>query len=57
MLFFGGVLKLEYSILTGSLTLAIMILPIISRNAQVALQAVPKSYREAALGMAQRNGI
>ena len=28
-----------------------MILPIISRNAQVALQAVPKSYREAALGM------
>lgn len=51
MLFFGGVLKLEYSILTGSLTLAIMILPIISRNAQVALQAVPKSYREAALGM------
>ena len=51
MLFFGGVLKLDYSILTGALTLSIMILPIISRNAQIALQAVPKSYREAALGM------
>lgn len=51
MLFFGNVLGLKYSILTGAFTLAIMILPIISRNAQVALQAVPKSYREAALGM------
>ena len=51
MLFFGGVLKLHYSILTGALTLAIMILPIISRNTQVALQSVPKSYREAALGI------
>lgn len=51
MLFFGDVLKLDYSILTGALTLTIMILPIISRNAQVALQAVPHSYREAALGI------
>ena len=51
MLFFGGFLKLSYSILTGALTLAIMILPIISRNTQIALQAVPKSYREAALGI------
>lgn len=51
MLFFGEFLHFGYSILTGSLTLAIMILPIISRNTQVALQAVPKSYREAALGI------
>ena len=51
MLFFGGFLKLGYSILTGALTLAIMILPIIARNTQIALQAVPKSYREAALGI------
>lgn len=51
MLFFGTLLKLGFSILTGALTLAIMILPIISRNTQVALQAVPKSYREAALGI------
>lgn len=51
MLFFGGVLNLSYSILTGAFTLAIMILPIVSRNTQIALQAVPKSYREAALGI------
>ena len=51
MLFFGGVLNLSYSILTGAFTLAIMILPIVSRNTQIALQAGPKSYREAALGI------
>lgn len=51
MLFFGNLLKFHYSILTGALTLSIMVLPIISRNTQVALQAVPKSYREAALGI------
>lgn len=51
MLFFGELLGLRYSILTGALTLAIMILPIIARNTQVALEAVPKSYREAALGI------
>ena len=51
MLFFGNLLKFKFSILTGSFTLAIMILPIISRNTQVALEGVPKSYREAALGI------
>ena len=51
MLFFGTVCGFGYSILTGSLTLAIMILPIISRNTQTALETVPKSYREAALGI------
>lgn len=51
MLFFGNLLGLSYSILTGALTLSIMVLPIIARNTQVALQAVPKSYREAALGI------
>lgn len=51
MLFFGELLGLGYSILTGALTLAVMILPIIARNTQVALESVPKSYREAALGI------
>lgn len=51
MLFFGTLLRLKFSILTGSFTLAIMILPIITRNTQVALEGVPKSYREAALGI------
>ncbi|MGJ1021800.1 phosphate ABC transporter permease PstA [Thomasclavelia ramosa] len=51
MLFFGNLLGFKFSILTGSFTLAIMILPIITRNTQVALEGVPKSYREAALGI------
>lgn len=51
MLFFGNFCHFSFSILTGSLTLAIMILPIISRNTQTALETVPKSYREAALGI------
>ncbi|HHU72925.1 MAG TPA: phosphate ABC transporter permease PstA [Clostridiales bacterium] len=48
---FGQVLKLGYSILTGSLTLAIMVLPLITRNTQEALKAVPESYRSGALGI------
>lgn len=50
-LFFGIFMGLSYSILTGALTLAIMVLPLISRNTQVALDNVPNSYREAALGI------
>ena len=48
---FGQVLQLGYSILTGSLTLAIMVLPLITRNTQEALKAVPESYRSGALGI------
>lgn len=51
MLFFGNLLNFKFSILTGAFTLAIMILPIITRNTQIALENVPKSYREAALGI------
>ena len=51
MTFFGGTLGLGYSLLNGSLTLAIMILPLIVKNTQDALRAVPAGYREAALGM------
>lgn len=51
MIFFGEKLGLSYSILNGSLTLSLMILPIITRNAQLALNNVPKSYREAARGI------
>lgn len=51
MLFFGNMLGLKFSILTGAFTLTIMILPIITRNTQVALEGVPKNYREAALGI------
>ena len=49
--FFGLTLKLGYSILTGSLTLSLMVLPLITRNTQEALKTVPASYRSGALGI------
>ena len=49
--FFGVSLGLGYSILTGALTLTIMILPLITRSAQEALKTVPQSYRSGALGI------
>lgn len=51
MVFFGGTLNLGYSILTGALTLTLMILPLITRNTQEALKTVPESYRSGALGI------
>lgn len=51
MVFFGNTLGLGYSILTGSLTLTLMILPLITRNTQEALKTVPDSYRNGAVGM------
>lgn len=51
MVFFGMTLHLGYSILTGSLTLVLMVLPLITRNTQEALKTVPDSYRSGALGM------
>lgn len=50
-LFFVTTLSFSYSLLSGSLTLAIMILPFIIRTTQEALIDVPNSYREAALAM------
>jgi phosphate transport system permease protein len=51
MVFFGTVFGLGYSILTGALTLTLMVLPLITRNTQEALKAVPDSYRSGALGI------
>lgn len=51
MTFFGRTLGLGYSLLNGSLTLSLMILPLIVKNTREALYAVPDSYREGALGM------
>ncbi|MDO4463155.1 MAG: phosphate ABC transporter permease PstA [Bacillota bacterium] len=51
MVFFGNALRLGYSILTGSLALTLMVLPLITRNTQEALKTVPDSYRSGALGM------
>lgn len=51
MMFFGQTLGLGYSILTGSLTLILMVLPLITRNTQEALKTVPDSYRQGAIGL------
>ncbi|MCR5482237.1 MAG: phosphate ABC transporter permease PstA [Clostridia bacterium] len=51
MMFFGEKLGLGYSLLTGSLTMIIMVLPLITRNTQEALKTVPKAYRDGAIGL------
>lgn len=51
MVFFGEKLGLGYSLLTGSLTLIIMVLPLITRNTQEALKTVPNTYRNGAIGL------
>ena len=50
-MFFGETLGLGYSLLTGSLTLMLMVLPLITRNTQEALKTVPDSYRHGAVGL------
>lgn len=50
-LFFVLRLHWNYSILSGSFTLAIMILPLIMRTTEEALKAVPDSYREGSFGL------
>ena len=49
MVFFGQFFG--YCILTGALTLTLMVLPIITSSTQVALKGVPTSYRQGAIGM------
>ncbi|MDR0813477.1 MAG: phosphate ABC transporter permease PstA [Oscillospiraceae bacterium] len=49
--FFCVLLNLHVSLLAGVLTLTIMVLPIMMRTTQEALRAVPKSYRDGALGL------
>lgn len=55
MVFFGqGIIKelgLGYSILTGALTMVLMVLPLVIRNTQEALKTVPDSYRQGAVGL------
>ena len=55
MVVFGTALGLGYSILTGALTLTLMVLPLITRNTQEALKTVPDSYRSGAVGMGATN--
>ena len=50
-LIFVIALKFGLSMLSGALTLAIMVLPTIMRTTEEALQAVPDSYREGSFGL------
>lgn len=50
-IFFVVALKLQYSILSGGLTVAIIILPTIIRSTEEALKTVPDGYREASLAL------
>lgn len=50
-IFFVVTLGMKYSILSGSLTVAIIILPLIIRITEEALKTVPQSYREASLAL------
>lgn len=55
MLFFVTYLRWGYSIIAGSATLSIMILPLIMRTSEEALRSVPNSYREASFGLGAGN--
>lgn len=50
-LFFVRALGLGKSLVSGALTLSIMILPLIMRTTEEALLSVPDSYREGSLGL------
>lgn len=51
MLFFTNACGLRLSLISGALTLSIMVLPVIMRTTEEALMAVPKSYREGSFGL------
>ena len=51
MLFFVEACHLRKTLISGALTIAIMILPTILRTTQEALMAVPDMYREASFGL------
>ncbi|MDR2692621.1 MAG: phosphate ABC transporter permease PstA [Chitinispirillales bacterium] len=50
-IFFGTVMRLGYSIMTGCLTVAIMLLPVIIRQTEEAIKSVPDMYREGSYGL------
>ncbi len=50
-LFFGQLMGFQLSLMSGSLTMVIIILPTIIRTTQESLKTVPQHYREGALGL------
>lgn len=51
MLVFVQILKMQYSVLAGALTLSILLLPTIITTTSESLKAIPKGYRESSLGL------
>jgi phosphate transport system permease protein len=51
LMFFVTALKLGLSLISGALTLSIMILPLILRATEEALMAVPREFREGSFGL------
>lgn len=51
MTFFYMVFGLSFSLLSGAITLSIMVLPNIIRTTEEALRAIPSSFREGSLGL------
>jgi phosphate transport system permease protein len=51
LIFFVTILGLGFSILSGALTLAIMILPTIIRTSEEAILSVPKTFREVSFSL------
>jgi phosphate transport system permease protein len=51
LVFFVTILHMGYSVLSGALTLAIMVLPTIIRTSEEAIRAVPRSYRDVSYGL------
>lgn len=51
LLFFVTYLEWGFSILSGSFTLAIMVLPLIIRSSEEAIKSVPDSFREGSYGL------
>lgn len=49
--FFVVFLKFEYSLLAGSLAVAIMVLPVIIRTSEEAFKSVPESYRQSSYAL------
>lgn len=57
MLFFVTALHWGMSLLSGALTMVIMVLPLIMRTAEEALKSVPDSYREASFGLGAGSSV
>ncbi|SFR75677.1 phosphate ABC transporter permease PstA [Anaeromicropila populeti] len=51
MMFFVQILKMQYSVLAGAMTIAIILLPTIISTTEEALKAIPNTYRESSLGL------